>query len=72
MAIGCALVVRKRVLIAPRGLVNLRNGAETALSGIALCEILWDNRVRVVTLLASRTIRDCAATSFSSASSRID
>ena len=43
MAMGGAPPVRKRVLIAPRGLVIRRNGAETALSGMADCEILCDS-----------------------------
>ena len=54
MAIGGAPTVWKRALIALRGLVNRRNGAETALSGMADCEILCDNSARVVTLSIGR------------------
>ena len=72
MAMGGASAVRKRVLITPRGLVNRRNGAETALAGMADCEILCDSSIRVLALPASHstTMRDCAgATTFSSVSS---
>ena len=73
MAMDGAPTVRNRVLIGPRGVVNRRNGAETALAGMADSEILCDSIARVLTLLASvasTTTRDCAeATTFNSASS---
>ena len=72
MAMGGAPPVWKRVLITPRGLVNRRNGAETALAGMADCEILCDNSARVLPAVASVRRRRAIApapTTFSSVSS---
>jgi hypothetical protein len=66
MPLGDAPTVWERMLMTPRGLVNRRNGAETALAGIGDSEIRCDRGVRVVTLPApaeSTKMRDCAAAS---------
>ena len=53
------------MLITPRGLVSRRNGAETALAGMADCEILCDSSIAsyVVAVVGSTTTRDCAGAS---------
>jgi hypothetical protein len=64
MAMGGAPSARKRALMTPRGLVNLRNGAEMALAGMGDRKIWCDSSV-----VGATTTRDCAgATTFSSVS----
>ena len=51
---GGAPAVRKRVLMTPRGLVNRRNGAETALAGMADCAIRCDSSMVCRRVVAGR------------------